>query len=100
MGFMEPDIARMSMVHIETTHGTETVPLDICGEATLEALADYLTGTPVLDGDGEPNIVTREGFYGRLSAPGYLDATDWMGPYRTERACALALTEMYGDDDA
>ena len=23
------------------------------------------------------------GWYGRLSAPGYLDATDWHGPYKT-----------------
>ena len=38
-----------------------------------------------------------KGWYGRLSAPGFLDCTDWSGPYRSSRAAYDALDEMYGD---
>lgn len=38
------------------------------------------------------------GFYARLSAPGYLDCTDWSGPFDTEEEAIQAIYEMYGDD--
>lgn len=41
--------------------------------------------------DGEP------GYYSRLSASGYLDCTDWMGPYETEEEAVAALLETYAD---
>lgn len=39
-----------------------------------------------------------DSFYCRLSASGYLDCTDWSGPYVTIDDAANALVEMYGDD--
>jgi hypothetical protein len=36
--------------------------------------------------------------YCRLSASGYLDCTDWSGPYDTVEEAAQALIDMYGDD--
>lgn len=38
------------------------------------------------------------GWYARLSAPGYMDATEWSGPFGTEDEALEALYEMYGDD--
>ena len=38
------------------------------------------------------------GWYHRLSAPGYLDCTDWTGPFTTEEEANSDLCDMYGDD--
>ena len=38
------------------------------------------------------------GFWARLSAPGYLDCTDWSGPFDTEEEAARYLLETYGGD--
>jgi len=35
------------------------------------------------------------GWYGRLSASGYLDCTDWSGPYSSEDEADEALNDMY-----
>lgn len=37
------------------------------------------------------------GWYCRLSAPGYLDCTDWSGPYESEADALLNLYNTYGD---
>jgi hypothetical protein len=39
----------------------------------------------------------RAGWYSRLSAPGYLDCTDWLGPFETEDEAFEALYDMYGE---
>lgn len=51
----------------------------------------------LLDDNDEP-VPCPAGWYGRLSAPGYLDCTDWSGPHETEDAALLDLFAMYGDD--
>jgi hypothetical protein len=38
-----------------------------------------------------------EGFYCRLSADGYMDCTDWHGPFDSISACARHLVETYAD---
>lgn len=48
------------------------------------------------DEDGES---LGPGYYSRLSAPGYLDATDWHGPYDQPEEALEALYEIYGEDD-
>jgi hypothetical protein len=35
------------------------------------------------------------GWWARLSAPGYMDATDWVGPYETEREARRYIYETY-----
>jgi hypothetical protein len=39
------------------------------------------------------------GFYSRLSAPGYLNCTDWSGPYATEAEALKACMDQYGVDE-
>ena len=36
-------------------------------------------------------------YYCRLSASGFLDCTDWSGPFDSVAECAEHLIEMYGD---
>ena len=37
------------------------------------------------------------GFYSRLSASGYLDCTDWHGPFPTEEEAMAELISVYTD---
>jgi hypothetical protein len=89
MAFMEPEVCEMTMVTVETSHGRESVPLDVCGEASLDALADYIEGEP----NSEPE--EEEGYWARLSASGYMDATDWIGPYATAEEATKAICELH-----
>ncbi len=54
----------------------------------------YLTGREAK----EYGAGTRKGWYVRLSAPGYMDCTDWMGPYSTEEDGIVELCEFYECD--
>ena len=37
-------------------------------------------------------------YWSRLSAPGYMDRTDWLGPYDTADEAAEELLRCYGRD--
>jgi hypothetical protein len=55
-----------------------------------EALKDYIAGKP----EDVTEIRVRDGWGARLSAPGYMDCTDW-DVYATEEEAKKALAEMY-----
>ena len=48
----------------------------------------------ILDDDDDSD---QSGYYARLSAPGYLDCTDWLGPFGTSDEAYEELAETYGD---
>ena len=41
--------------------------------------------------------IESNGYYCRLSANGFLDCTDWHGPFGSVEDCAEDLVETYGD---
>tara|TARA_R110002110_G_scaffold59600_1_gene168437 strand:+ start:405 stop:1067 length:663 start_codon:yes stop_codon:yes gene_type:complete len=41
-------------------------------------------------------ITMTQGWCSRLSAPGYVDCTDWLGPYESIEQATEALDEVYG----
>ena len=43
----------------------------------------------------DPN---QPGFYCRLSASGYLDCTDWSGPFQSEEEAVADLLQTYADE--
>lgn len=98
MSFMQQEIELGEWLEIETSHGTEIIPRDLVGELpddielAAELVADYVQG------DRITAIAERKGYGARLSAPGYMDCTDW-GVYDTESEARDSLTEMYGDDN-
>jgi hypothetical protein len=53
-------------------------------------LSDHLSK----DGDAV-SIERASGWWSRLSAPGYLDCTDWQGPYKTEDEALADLAETH-----
>jgi hypothetical protein len=106
MGFMQPEITdKERWAEVETNCGTEWVPIEQLG-ITLppfdenpanrrrceSLLRDYL------EGDRIYNLAIREGYGARLSAPGYLDCTEW-AVFDTEQEARDYLEEMYGEED-
>ena len=41
----------------------------------------------------------EEGWYGRLSAAGYLDCTDWYGPFKSARDALREVRDTYEVDE-
>jgi hypothetical protein len=97
MSFMQKQIYFGSYFEVETTCGTEIVPCDVIGRTIsthVEALFNYLVGDPT---DSEELCEVKEGWLARMSAPGYLDCTEWSA-YKTEAQAVQALDDMYGED--
>jgi len=79
----------------ETMFGTWTIIDGIDGSSVypenisiMEAIEDY-------GFDGICSIAVDHGWCARLSMSGYLDCTDWLGPfdheYQADKACELML---------
>ena len=49
------------------------------------------------DGSAADPAECGEGWFGRLSASGYLDCTDWHGPYASQAEALIALVDAYAD---
>ena len=102
MAFMEPQIEFGEWYEIDGPNGTEVIPADIVGDVDLD---DFGSGNDIpdaLDSYCENrtaySIQKREGWGARLSAPGYLDCTDW-SVFDSEDEARSYLAEMYGDND-
>jgi len=98
MSFMQPQVYRGLYFKVNTSQGTEIVPSDTIGRTMavdVSALLNYLQGTP---DDPEEMCECHDGWLARLSAPGYLDCTDWTA-HATESEARAYLAEMYGDED-
>ncbi len=110
-GFMEMQVEKNVGIAVDTAAGTYYLPGEVAEglapgnvwtkdykaeiAAFFEKFKDFL---PVSSADNIYEVENVEGFFGRYSAPGYLDATDW---YFNENIDALKkeLQDMYGDDD-
>jgi hypothetical protein len=110
MGFMQSQVTKnQAWIEVETSHGTEfldavtlglnvrdseteTHPLtDKERESIISKLSDYCEGTV-------QEWRTIRGNGARLSAPGYLDCTEW-AVFDTEEEAQAYLAETYGEDE-
>lgn len=97
MSFMQQQIYHGGYFAVDTTSGTEIVPDDLIGRTVgthVEAFLNYLEGKPV---DPEEVVEHKTGWLARMTAPGYLDCTDWTA-HATETAAKAFLDDAYGDD--
>lgn len=98
MAFMRPQYTNEPFHHGENSRGEIVmVPADVYG--TLDRFTLECDIRP-----GDARTIKAKWFY-RLSAPGYMDATDWTGPFPTladARAdCAHTWEDPdTGDDDS
>ena len=93
MSHMEKQVDYCTMYDVDTDCGSFLVPGDLVGDnPSPEDFRDYV--------DGEPEDFTRvKGWFARLSAPGYMDCTDWIGPYDTEEEAIEELDALYGEEE-
>lgn len=91
MSFMERQIVFGDWYECETNNGTCYVPSDLC-EGTPEGVLMYCEAREVYE------VMPRKGFGARLSAPGYMDRTEW-SVFDTEEEAEAYLEEMYGEDE-
>ena len=64
---------------------------------------DGTGGDAFRETDGACNVVKARGWYCRLSASGYMDCTDWDGPFTSQLRAEEHLVETHddgNDDDA
>lgn len=82
MAFMEPEVLdKQEWAEVETNNGTSWVPLDVLSASEtasakrgdFEPLLKYTEGTRVYNDQSR----IRKGYGVRLSAPGYMDSTEW-----------------------
>jgi hypothetical protein len=103
MAFMQPVTEHMVMYHVETTMGVEYVPESVCGDIMNEPDAGRASLAEFCEGDVYRDafffVERKEGWYGRLSASGYLDCTEWDGPHATAQDAIDAVCEMYECDE-
>lgn len=98
MAFMEPEIYHGTAWCVETETGCYYVPTDVEPDGRGEQLAQYAPEGLLC---ANPTIicVTRvTGWLGRLSAPGYLDCTDWC-MFDSEQDAIDALSDEDDGDD-
>lgn len=85
---MEPQVVYDNWYEIFSTEGIFFIPKDVVGEnASPEALSQFIDGKYV-----EHKLVS--GWGARLSAPGYLDCTEW-AVYETEEEAEQFLRDTY-----
>jgi len=80
---------------VESEKGWSTlVPGHLVGsDPALQDFTDYTEC-------GEPlSFEKAEGWFARLSAPGYLDSTDWSGSFETEKEAREHVRDFYEVDD-
>ena len=110
MPFMQPQVYETDYMEVDGPMGTEIVPCDVDNFDVPE-----IVNFPK-QGDSEDNraipgplalycentwawtIERKHGWVGRLSAPGYMDRTDWCA-FETEKGVRDYLTATYELDE-
>jgi hypothetical protein len=100
MPFMKPQVYQGEYYEVTAGHGeTWIVPVDATGFLSgfaqpASSLQDYVE--PDID-DPDEILQPKRGWLARMSAPGYLDCTDWSA-HDSEQEAREYLDEMYGED--
>lgn len=109
MAFMQVEVSGPeSWILLDGPYGGECIPCDVCGhlldydeyveehgsddgyvDAAFAEIADYTENRECWE------IEELSGYSGRLSAPGYCDCTEWMGPFDNPKAARRAVIEAY-----
>lgn len=86
--FMKPQYWKTTMYTVDTNEGTQVYPKD---DFTPEQIAKQ-------EGVSVEDIEESSGWFCRLSAPGYMDATDWGGPFANKQLAMQHIENMYDVD--
>jgi hypothetical protein len=108
MAFMEPQVEHGTWYEVDGAAGAEFIPHDLVGDfwpfphvkelelggmvPVPQELSDYCESRTCC------SIKLRDGWGARMSAPGYMDCTEW-SVFDSEQEAREHLREMYGDDE-
>ena len=117
MSFMQPEIVHGLWLRVGTMSGTWWVPEDLVGPVFLKQGVTYEVERDNLEPDSKLRALVNdledyveadrteiyeltlvEGWGGRMSAPGFLDRTEWVVLPEREDVEAV-LEDMYGEDN-
>lgn len=116
MAFMQPQIVDGQYWEIETPNGTSFIPVDVVGDQGLNEGDSFNFRFPTpqekLEGMKQPknlfsdycesgviySATLCEGVLGRLSAPGFMDCTEWQ-PYSDEKEAEFELSAELGEEE-
>lgn len=116
MPHMKPQVVRMTAYLVD--HGSSTiVPASVLSAGETAAVEHYLQDKEagevdnathaashealrryLDDGGGLVDIEKKTGYFARLSAPGYLDCTEWSGPFDSKKEALRDLCETHDID--
>lgn len=96
MSHMKPDIQFGVFDIIETKNGTQIVPIGTYCDDEILKLIDNTNVHDLITALNKGLYNQLEGWFARFSAPGYMDCTDWNGPYDSELHAMRELDEQYG----
>lgn len=114
MAFMTPGADYLVMYSVTDDRGeTFNIPEDVCGvlpesllhvqaassEEIQEHFGDYLGDDGRIGKLPVVSVERVEGWYGNLSANGYLDQTDYMGPYASAEEAIREVCDFYEVDE-
>ncbi len=90
----------MAFMQNTATYGTFH-QFDTRHEGIVSMPAEYFTPEQCAKDYGVDvdDIETITGWFARLSAPGYMDCTEWQGPYDSKDEAIAALVDTYGEDE-
>ena len=105
MAFMQGQIHHDKWYEIDTYHGIFFVPCDVIGKLRLR-MRDWKRNVrrvlPYTESWKPEHIMSLEkrvGYGARLSAPGYLDCTEWSVFDSADEARDYLRRDMYGDEE-
>lgn len=105
--FLSPYVTLDTFVIVDTNCGSFSFPSDLIGKDLLARVQDenaILTNEEqkeLLQYTGGYTFFSAEvqtGYFSRLSASGFLDCTDWNGPYSTLYECVWDLFMDYFEE--
>jgi hypothetical protein len=94
MAFMQPEYAKGKFLDVEDSHGDSwLIPSDVVGaNFDLSDLDDFT-------GSGEAvGYEVRSGYFAHLSASGYMDQTEWSGPFSSLKKAKQHIEDMWEVD--
>lgn len=97
MAFMEPEVIKGRGWEVETSDGTFYVPGMVLEEKASKRTLMQYAPEPISPRATVHRWREVTGYFARLSAPGYLDATDWEF-FRTAREAEAWEAEQESDD--
>jgi hypothetical protein len=106
--FLSPYVTLDTFVVVDTNCGSFSFPAELVGENLLARVQDE---DAILTNEEQKELLqytagytffsaeVKTGYFSRLSASGYLDCTDWNGPYDTLYECVWDLFNNYFDEE-